>query len=304
MLPLGQLTHLPEQFARNPFHPLLVKFSRSKIGSSEILFTAEAILLRYSWAWLLLMFALVLPPLEEYSGAATLVRLSTLIYPCFFIWSLTRLSGVELLQLVLEGRWTAEVLAAPLSDSELAAGFVTPVWVVIRQYLLITIFSLALYGLETRVIVFDEGSVILEDYLRWTFFNYCLIFNAAAWIVFVYIARVYAEIRLRNSLLKGLATLSMLLGGAVILGGYLLLFLRWKEAMTANGTLAILALLTAGLLIASGIGQIKLQRHFRGYLVSQLDIDPIIFDELDPRASAWQHTAVSGVGRLGASGAR
>lgn len=289
MLPLGQLTHLPAVIADNPFHRMIVKFSRYKTGSFEILFTIESRLLRHAWLGLILLFALVLPPLEEADyGIATVVRLSTLVYPLFFIWSLTRISGVELMQLVLEGHWTTELLASPLSNRDLMRGFVDPVRLVIRQYLLISIFSLTLYGLETNVIVVDDsGEFYLQDLIRSTLFNYGLFASTIAWIVFVYMARLLAEVRLRNGLIKGLATIALLSMGVLIFAGYCLLFFRYPAQIGSRAVLAGVA----GLIVALGGGAWVIDRllahHFRHYLSGQLDIDLMIFDETDPRASAW-----------------
>jgi len=286
-MPLGQLTCLPPSLATNPFHRLIVKFSRYKTGSFEILFTIESYLLRFSWLGLLLLFALVLPPLEEVDYVSTLVRLSTLIYPCFFIWSLTRISGVELMQLVLEGHWTGELMASTLTNRDLTNGFITPPLVVVRQYVLISIFSLILYGLETHVIVIDEGHWYVEDFVRTTLFNFDLFFSAIAWTLFVYLGRLYTEVRLRNGLIKGLATLALLLSGLTLIVGYNLLFWRYPERITHTSVLGLLALLTLALIGASAWLYGRLSRHFRPYLFGQLDLDPLIFDESDPHATAW-----------------
>ena len=155
---LGQLTHLPEEMAANPFHPLLARFSRLKAGSFELLFQIESWLVRYSWLGLVVLAALVWMPLEEIDVVSTCVRLATLLYPCLFIWSLTRLSGVELMQLMLEGQWTADLLATPLDNRALTVGFASPIWITIRQYFLISLFSLVLYGLESYVIVYQEST--------------------------------------------------------------------------------------------------------------------------------------------------
>src|SRR5262245_197056 len=136
---LGQLTHLPHEIAENPFYRLLVRFSRYKAGSFERLFQIESLLLRYALLGLIVLIALVWPPLEEVDYISTLVRFCTLVYPLFFIWSLTRLAGVELMQLVLEGQWTADLLATPMRNRELTIGFATPLWLTVRQYSLITL---------------------------------------------------------------------------------------------------------------------------------------------------------------------
>lgn len=286
MLNMGQLTHLPPSLARNPFHPLLMKFSRYKFGSYEELFTLERWLLRYSWAALLLLFALVLPPLEQYWGISTVVRLSTLVYPCFLLWSLTRLAGVELMQLLLEGHWTPETLALPLDNRAWMDGFVTPVWVVLRQYFLITVFSLALYGLETRVFTVDRH-FYWSDYLQYAGFIIVMFFNAVAWIVFMYLARLYTEIRIRNGLIKGLATLLLFCGGGVIFCGYLGLFLHFAFWLASRRVIFGIGLIDLGLLAFSWFTHGKLLAHFRDYLASQLDIDILIYDDLDAHASAW-----------------
>jgi hypothetical protein len=292
---LGQLTSLPASLAANPFHRLIVKFSRAKSGSYETMFTIETFLLRYSWAGLLLLFALVLPPLEEVDYVSTLVRLSTMVYPFFFIWSLTRVAGVELMQLVLEGHWTGEILASPVSDRDLTVGFIAPLGLIIRQYLLISIFSLTLFGLETQVIVRDEnGRLLMGHFIRYTIFYYDLFFSSVAWITFIYLGRLLAEVRLRNGLIKGLATLVLLLGGIALFAGYVLLFWRYSDQLTRLRVLVGLALLTGGLSGAAYLFYRRLARNFRQYLYGQLDIDLLIFDDADPHASAWQFVAESG----------
>ena len=286
MLTLGQLSYLPSYLASNPFHPLLVKFSRYKFGSFEILFTLEKYLLRYTWLALLILFALVLPPLEEYWGISTVVRLSTLLYPCFFIWSLTRLAGVELIQLMLEGHWTAETLALPLSNRDWLNGFVTPLWVVFRQYFLITVFSLALYGIESRTFHVDN-EFYWADYLQYIGFMIMMFFNAALWIAFVYLGRLYTEIRLRNGLLKGLATLFLFFGGGLIACGYLILFYHFAFWLTSKRVLFMIGVLNFILLSLAVAIHGKLQAHFRDYLCTQLDLDMVIYDDADPHTTAW-----------------
>ena len=214
MISLGQLTSLPPSLDRNPFMRPLVKFSRYKTGSFEWLFTLETFLVRYAWVSLIVMCALVWFPLEEKELLDDLVRLSTLVYPCLFIWSLTRISGVELMQLALEGHWTSEILASPISDRDLTHGFITPILLILRQYVLISLCSIALYGLETSVIVFDRSThdPILDDLWRNLWISYALFINTIAWIVFVYLVRLFAEVRLRSGLIKGLATLGLILG--------------------------------------------------------------------------------------------
>ena len=54
---------------------------------------------------------------------------------------------------MLEGRWTAELLSSPLANRHFTDGFITPLWMVVRQYLLISIFSLLLYTLERHVLI-------------------------------------------------------------------------------------------------------------------------------------------------------
>jgi hypothetical protein len=295
MFNLGQLTHLPPYLASNPFHPLLVKFSRTKFGSYESLFLLEKYLIRYSWLALLVLFALVLPPLEEYWGISTMVRLSTLLFPCFFLWSLTRLAGVELMQLVLEGHWTAEFLALPLSNRAWIDGFVTPLWVVFRQYALITMFSLALYGLETQTVMINlslpgqpaEYEYFWGDYLRVTGFLAVTFFTAALWIAFVYLARLYTEIRLRNGLLKGLATLFLFMAGGLLFTLYLVIFLRYRHWMDSNLILIALGGLALLLLLGAIYIHRKLLAHFRDYLATQIDLDMVIYDDGDPHTSAW-----------------
>ena len=288
MSPLGQLRHLPRGLSESPCYPLMVRFARFKVGSFELLFTIERHLLRWSWVALLAMFALVLPTFEEVDGLSTLVRLSTLIYPCLFLWSLTRLAGVELLQLALEARWTGELLASPLSDRDLAEGFIAPIWIVVRQYFLISLFSLVLYGLETGVYVVDDGRLLgIDEMVRKTLFTIVLFFNTIAWIIFLYVSRLWIEIRLRNGLLKGLATLALLLAGAGIFTAYLLLMMRWPWRMTDTLTLVLFGVFTAALAGAAVALHLVLRRRFRRYLCGQVDLDPLIQDQIDPRASAW-----------------
>lgn len=288
LMPLGQLTSLPPRLAENPFYQLQVQFARYKMGSFELLFEIESFLIRYSWLALLLLFALVLPPLEEVDVISTIVRLSTLIYPFFFIWSITRLSGVELMQLVLEGQWTTEVLASSAESPDLATGFIDPLWMVVRQYWLITTFSLILYSIESHVFVRDEfGRLILDDLVADTLFYLVMYFNVIAWIVFVYLARLYTEVRLRNGLIKGLATLIILLGGLLIFAGYCLLFLRFGYLANDPPMIAFIFVLSMALVALSyGLNQ-KMARNFRNYLLGQMDIDVMIYDDVDPQASAW-----------------
>jgi hypothetical protein len=281
ILSLGQPTTLPDHLAANPFYRLIVKFSRYKTGSLEILFAIEAALLRYTWVGLFAMFALVLPNLEEITGAAPLVRLATIVYPSFFIWSITRIAGVELLQLILEGHWTYEVLTTPLDNRDLKHGFITPVWIIVRRYGLISFFSLALYCLETSVFVLDEnGRLILNDFIARVWFTEVFFFGAVAWIVFVYLARLFGEARLRNGLLKGLSTVALIVG-------YCLLLIRYPHAIADGRVLWGLTALSA-LLLAASVGLHRLlSRSFRRYLHGQLGIDLLIFDNVDLHATAW-----------------
>lgn len=288
MFSMGQLTHLPESIAANPFHRPLVKFSRYKTGSYEAIFAAESFLLRYSWAGLLVLLGLVLPPLEEVDVVSTLVRLCTMVYPALFVWSLTRISGVELMQLVLEGRWTAELLAAPLSDRELMLGFVAPVWLVVRQYLLITVFSLVLSSLETNPIVRIDDHLYLDDVYRSLAVNLSLFFSVVAWIIFIYLARLLLETRLRNGLLKGLFTLLLFGGGVGLMAAYSLLFFRYPALLASYRVLATIDLLSAGLLGGAVAFHGVMRRNFRRFLGGQLDLDPLIFDAVDPHASEWE----------------
>ena len=291
MLSLGQLTHLPESIAANPFHRLIVKFSRYKSGSFEVLFTIEAVILRYAWVGLLVLLGLVIPPLEEVDYLSTAVRLSTLIYPAFFVWSLSRVSGVELIQLMLEGRWTAEILASPMDDGDFKRGFITPVLMVVRQYLLISVFSLALYELEAHIIVRIDDTLYLEDLWRGLASDFSVFANVVAWIVFLYLARLLLEMRLRNGLIKGLFTLMLILGGAGLFVAYAVLIFFQTEHLADPAVLAAIGALTA-LMIAGAAGcHMLLRRNFRRYLSGQLDIDPLIFDRTDPHASAWEKVA-------------
>ncbi len=288
-MPLGQLTHLPHRLALNPFWPLMVRFARLKGGSFETLFSMEKYLLRYSWLGLLLLFALVLPKFEEIDYLSTLVRLATLVYPCLFIWSLTRLAGVELMQLLLEARWTGEVLASPLNNRELSDGFAMPVWLIARQYFLISLFSLALYTLETNVIVYDveDEVLLLGETIEYGLFYWGVFFSSIAWIIFLYIGRLWIEVRLRSGLLKGLSTLFLLLCGITLLAAYLSLVIRWPGQMTDPVVLVGLGSLTIGLTAAALGLHLLLRRNFRRYLQGQLDLDPLIYDQVDPRATAW-----------------
>ena len=293
---LGQLTHLPEEMAFSPFHPLLARFSRLKAGSWEGLFQAESLLLRYSWLGLLALIGLVWLPLEEVDYVSTAVRLTTLVYPCFFIWSLTRLAGVELMQMILEGQWTADLLATSLDNRELTVGFSSPIWLTVRQYFLITLFSLTLYGLETHVVVYDEAtqSWFFGDLARDTIFDYGLFYTGAAWIVFLYMARLYTEVRLRNGLLKGLSTLALLLGGVMLAAVFVLLFTLYSDHMTETRVLAGLGVTVAALIGGAAGLHWRLARSFRRCLVGQLDIDVLIFDAIDPHASAWEPATEAG----------
>lgn len=292
---LGQLTHLPAWVADNPFHPFFTQFSRYKAASFEVLFTIEAVLLRYSWLGLILLCGLVLAPLEEVPGVATAVRLATLLYPCFFIWSLTRLAGVELLQLVLDGHWTPELLATPMSNRAYAHGFILPVALVVRQYLLISIFSLFLYGFEEKghLIDFNEVEDVWEygGFLRPTLFNFGLFFGSVAWTIFVYLGRMYAEIRLRNGLLKGLATVGLFFMGTLMFAGYCALFMFFPRMAMQTPTLVALGLLTGVLVVCSLLFYVRLRQRFRHYLNGQLDLDVLIYDQLDPHTSAWEQVA-------------
>jgi hypothetical protein len=266
---------------------LLVKFSRYKTGSNEILFSIESKLLQYSGLGLFIMCLLVLPNLEEVYVLSTLIRLMTLVYPFFFIWSLTRISGVELMQVVFEGRWTAELLSTPLTNRQFTDGFITPVWLVVRQYLLITIFSLALYTLERHVFIVLDDQGVYENLISYGYF-YCILFmNTISWIVFVYMARLFTEVRLRNGLIKGLATLFLFMGGTVLFLGYCTLFIRYPHKMNDTQVLVFISFATLFLIVGSGLLHIHLTRKFRHYLSGQLDIDLIVFDKLDPRVSEW-----------------
>ncbi|HOR27231.1 MAG TPA: hypothetical protein PLG73_04315 [Candidatus Sumerlaeota bacterium] len=285
-MPLGQLSHLPPDLASNPFHPFLTRFARFKTGSFEVLFAVEAFLLRYSWFALLVLFALVLPPLEEVDLLSTLILFLTLVYPCFFIWSLTRLSGVELMQCVLEGHWTAELLATPIDNRDLTLGFLTPIWLIVRQYGLISVFSLFLYTLETQPVIID-GELYAADMAPPMILSYGLFFSAAAWIVFIYVARMFAEVRLRSGLLKGLWTLMLLLGGLALFALYAAMLLLFPAETQSAPFLTFLMLLTAALAALSTWFYRKLVRLFREYLAGQLDIDLVIFDDIDPRATGW-----------------
>lgn len=287
MMSLGQLTHLPHYLAINPFYRLIVRFSRYKYGSFEALFVFERFLVRYAWLNLFVLFALVLPPLEEVSVVRTFVRLSTLVYPMFFIWSLTRISGVELMQLVLEGHWLPQLLSTPLTNRDFYNGFIAPIRVIIRQYLLITIFSLALYGLELHVIVVDEGKVYFEDLLRHVLFYYTLFFNVIGWIIFVYLVRMFAEVRLRNGLLKGLMTLILMLSGGLLFIGYCLLFLRYRHLIDDLKVIIGVSALTGVFAVGCLVIYFKFARLFRHYLLGQLDIDLLIYDDIDPCGTSW-----------------
>lgn len=288
MSPLGQLTALPKPLAANPFYPLMVRFARIKMGSIEVLFTIESRLVRYSWLSLLILFALVLPRFEEVDYLSTAIRMLTLVYPFFFIWSLTRLSGIELMQLLLEAHWTAEVLASPVTNRDLMNGFVLPLWLVVRQYFLITFFSLILYALEADVIVrASDGTWFYEDCLRHAIFYEVMFFSTIAWLVFLYVGRLWIEVRLRSGLLKGLSVLGLLMIGSAMFLAYLGLFFLWKNRLTATPTLIAIGALTLAFALASAWFNAKLGRHFRPYLLGQLDIDPLIYDQIDPRATAW-----------------
>ncbi|MEN6624645.1 MAG: hypothetical protein ABFD69_00300 [Candidatus Sumerlaeia bacterium] len=292
-MPLGQLTSLPRPLAVNPFYPLMVRFARVKMGSAETLFTLENWLLRYSWAAFFILCVMVWLPLEEIDYVSTAVRLLTLLYPFFFIWSLTRLAGVELMQLLLEAHWTSEVLASPLTDRDLTNGFVMPVWVVVRQYCLMAFFSLILYTLEQHVFVKIDDEWIVGDLARNAVFYEALFFSTIAWLVFLYISRLWIEVRLRSGLLKGLSTLALLIAGSVLFLGYLGLFFIWQKHVTSTPVLVGFAVLAA-VLIAAALGlNMKLGRHFRSYLLGQLDIDPLVYDQIDPRATAWTTHAPS-----------
>lgn len=284
---MGQLTYLPQHLADNPFHPLLVKFSRVKMGSWESLFNAERYLLRYSWLGLLALFALVLPNLEEVDYLSTAIRLATLLYPCFFIWSLTRLAGVELMQLVLEGHWTGEVLATPVTNRDLLDGFVSPIWLTVRQYLLISFFSLVLYGLERNVILVVDDEILYGDCLRHTIFYIESFMIAVAWIIFIYLARLLAEVRLRNGLIKGLSTVALFGVGCALIFGYCLFFFRYSRHMTDTVILIAMGAIIVSLMALSIAIHACLARRFRQYLAGQLDIDLLIYDDTDPHATAW-----------------
>lgn len=287
--PLGQLAHLPDEVAGNPFHRLILQFSRAKAGSFEELFTAEAWLLRYAWLGLIVLCALVAPPLEDYPLAGTLVRLLTLVYPAFFIWSLTRLAGVELMQLMLEGQWTPELLATPLSSRSFMDGFVAPVWIVLRQYLLISVFSLALNTLETHVVAFGPNNELyLGDMVRSGVLGQIVFFSAIGWIVFLYLGRLLTEVRLRSGLLKGLITLFLMSGGLIFLAFYGVIFYRYPNQMLDTPVLAGLAALTAALFAGAAWFNRLLKANFRRYFEGHLDLDPLIFDDTDPRATAWE----------------
>ena len=285
---LGQLHRLPPELANNPFYPFLVKFSRLKMGSGEWMFTAEQFLLRYAWFALLILFVLVLPPLEEVDVISTVVRLSTLLYPCFFVWSLTRLSGVELMQCVLEGQWTNELLATPVDDEDLIHGFLTPLWLIIRQYALISIFSLFLYTLEAHFhVIIVDGVIFFWEVVRLMTLYYGLFFGAIAWIVFVYIVRLFMEVRLRSDLLKGIGTLFLLMGGFLIFVAYFLLFIFYPTHTTDTPVLAVLVALVVALALTGAWCYRRLCKNFRRYLTGQMDIDLLIFDEIDPDATGW-----------------
>lgn len=283
MCPLGQLTYLPKPLAANPFYPLMVRFARIKMGSIELLFTIESRLVRYSWLSLLILFALVLPRFEEVDYLSTAIRMLTLVYPFFFIWSLTRLGGIELMQLVLEAHWTSEVLASPVTNRDLSNGFVLPLWLVVRQYFLMTFFSLILYAFEA--VVFLPG--LYEDLVRYAIFLEVMFFSTIAWLVFLYIGRLWIEVRLRSGLLKGLSVLGLLLIGSAMFLSYLGLFILWPNRLTATPTLIALGAVTLFFSLASIWFNVKLNRHFRAYLLGQLDIDPLVYDQIDPRATAW-----------------
>lgn len=288
MSPLGQLTYLPKPLAVNPFYPLMVRFARIKAGSLEILFTIESRLVRYSWLSLLILFALVMPRFEEIDYVSTAIRMLTLVYPFFFIWSLTRLGGIELMQLLLEAHWTSEVLASPVTNRDLSNGFVLPLWLVVRQYFLITFFSLILYALEADVIVrAKDGMWLYEDFLRHAIFYEIMFFSTIAWLVFLYIGRLWIEVRLRSGLLKGLSVLGMLLIGSAMFLAYLGLFFLWSKRLTQTPTLVAIGTLTLIFSLASILFNIKLDRYFRDYLLGQVDIDPLVYDQIDPRATAW-----------------
>lgn len=284
---LGQLTSLPSYLDDNPFYRLLVKFSRYKTGSFEWLFTAERYMVRYAWAALILMCILTLPHLEEVDVVADIVRLSTLVYPCLFIWSLTRLSGVELIQLVLEGHWTSEVLASPVTNRDLTHGFITPILLILRQYVLISVFSLAFYCVESSVVVKSGDQWILDDLWRTLWVSFAVFFNTIAWIVFVYMARLFAEVRLRNGLLKGLASMALLLGGLALLVFYIVLFVRYPHQITHSFVVGCILSMIGFLVACSAWICWKVTRHFRRYLRGQLGIDLLIYDDIEPYATAW-----------------
>lgn len=288
MSPLGQLTCLPKPLAANPFYPLMVRFARIKAGSFEAFFTIERWLVRYSWLSLLVLCVLVYEPLEMVDYVSTAIRLLTLVYPFFFIWSLTRLGGIELMQLVLEAHWTSEVLASPLTNRNLTDGFVLPLWLVVRQYFLMTFFSLILYALEAHVIErAGDGTWLYEDCLRYTIFYEVMFFSTIAWLVFLYLGRLWIEVRLRSGLLKGLSVLGLLLIGSAMFLAYLGLFFLWSDRLTHTATLVTLGALTLAFSLAALWFNVKLARHFREYLLGQLDIDPLVYDQIDPRATAW-----------------
>ena len=282
---LGQLQRLPPELASNPFYPLLVKFSRLKMGSLEWLFTVEGFLLRHAWVALFILFALVLPPLEEVDLLSTLVRLTTLIYPCFFIWSLTRLSGVELIQCMIEGQWLADLLAAPIDNDDLIHGFATPLWIIIRQYALMSVFSLVLYALETRVVVV-EGQFFVWELARPLILYLGVFFSAVAWIACVYMARLTIEARVRGGLLKGIATLCFLLTGMLILASYGGVFIFHPTQLSRPPMLIVPSLLTALLALVALWLYSLLRRNFRGYLAAQLEFKWTIADHAGP--SPWK----------------
>lgn len=288
MLSMGQLTHLPESLAANPFHRLLVKFSRYKTGSFEFLFSLEAVLLRFSWLGLAILLALVLPPLEEVDYLSTAIRILTLLYPAMFMWSLTRISGVEMIQLMLEGHWTDEILASPMESRDLMLGFITPIWIVLRQYILISVFSLLLYELEVHVIVRINGVLYLEELIRSTIVDFSLFFSAVTWIIFIYLVRLLLEVRLRNGLIKGLFTVTLITIGVVLFIIYSILLFMYPGMLLDWRVLLAVNAMSALFIAFSIYSHIKLRRHFRRYLCGQLDLDMLIFDRNDPHASAWQ----------------
>lgn len=288
MLSMGQLTHLPENLAANPFHRLLVKFSRYKTGSFEFLFSMEAFLLRYSWLGLMILLGLVIPPLEEVDYLSTAIRVLTLFYPAMFMWSLTRISGVEMIQLMIEGRWTDEILASPLESHDLMHGFVTPIWIVVRQYGLISFFSLVLYELEVHVIVRINGRLYLEDLFQSGIVDFSLFFSAVTWIIFIYLARLLIEVRLRNGLIKGLFTVTLITIGVVLFILYSILLFMYPAMLLDWRVLLSVNAMSALFLAVAVYSHLRLRRYFRRYLCGQLDIDFLIFDRNDPHASAWQ----------------